>query len=864
MSESVTNLGRVSLVPRGTYDAAAVYNRLDIVEYKGSSYLVLADGTTGVTPAAGPSYMLAAEKGDMGDTGPQGVQGVQGERGEKGDTGDTGPQGERGEKGDTGDTGPQGPTGDTGPQGPVGETGPQGATGDAGPQGEKGVGIQSIERTAGDGSPGTADTYTITLTDGSTEAFAIYNGADGTSFTVKGRYETLEALEAAHPAGSEGEAWAVGTPEDNDVYLWNVDAAAWDNIGSLQGPAGPEGAPGLFYMRVIEMENEPNPAGAQLDLNAHFFTGPVYQGAFFFAIINNFYEVSDEEGVVLGRHIIETLASLCFVKSVSSEDASPGYRPVTAAILTSTNIQGQPGPAGEDGPPGPAGPGVAAGGSAGQVLSKRSASDYDTTWIDPPASGIIEGSMEGPLKIHGTGEMGGIDDPILMLYGAGAGGINFYAKGTFDTPVLEIGNIEILGGPPALRGLAEPVQDNDAATKKYVDDMKFHAAPMQYDYTACEPFTDLCLVDLNDKNAPANKTQRFEGNASQLTNIPPMAGWDEEQIVILLKEVAFIYANRVIVRITELHPNIGRVYYNHYNWTGWSGWVMHDPQPTVQGWSNPNLLDNWYFADPINQKGSLEYVGAMYGIDRWLSNNASLTVTVNPGESLTLTSTGSSTVYFRQSFETSLPEMDLVLSAVVLDSNENGGRNSMYVCYDDGTFSATAALRGSGCYSLHVPAAKGKKVYRVQFNVAAGGSLTLLAVKLEAGSRQTLAYQDADGSWRLKDPPPNRAMELAKCQRYQYAIPSVYYTSDLYYFGTDAIGFKISLPTTFRANPTFKTHNISVQTLNSQTAWVDFIPTLEIQNLNSLYLLMKKTAHGLSADNVRLKLEGPTIVDANL
>lgn len=42
-----------------------------------------------------------------------------------------------------------------------------------------GVGIASIEKTAGTGAPGTVDTYTITLTDGSTTQFTVYNGEDG-------------------------------------------------------------------------------------------------------------------------------------------------------------------------------------------------------------------------------------------------------------------------------------------------------------------------------------------------------------------------------------------------------------------------------------------------------------------------------------------------------------------------------------------------------------------------------------------------------------------------------------------------------------------------------------------------------------
>ena len=52
--------------------------------------------------------------------------------------------------------------------------------------------------------------------------------------------------------------------------------------------------------------------------------------------------------------------------------------------------QGPPGPAGQDGaqgPQGPAGPGVAAGGTAGQILRKKSATDYDTEWADPQGGG---------------------------------------------------------------------------------------------------------------------------------------------------------------------------------------------------------------------------------------------------------------------------------------------------------------------------------------------------------------------------------------------------------------------------------------------------------------------------------------------
>lgn len=45
--------------------------------------------------------------------------------------------------------------------------------------GIEGVGIAKIEQTAGTHAPGTTDTYTITLTDGSSYQIEVYNGADG-------------------------------------------------------------------------------------------------------------------------------------------------------------------------------------------------------------------------------------------------------------------------------------------------------------------------------------------------------------------------------------------------------------------------------------------------------------------------------------------------------------------------------------------------------------------------------------------------------------------------------------------------------------------------------------------------------------
>lgn len=138
---------------------------------------------------------LKGPKGDTGNTGPQGIQGP------KGDTGEQGPQGERGLRG------LQGATGATGPQG---ERGPQGATGPQGPKGDK--------------------------------------GEQGTGVTIKGRYDSLVALQAAHPKGNEGDAYMVGT----SLYAWS--GSAWIDCGNIQGPKGDKGDTGPQGLRGVQGE----------------------------------------------------------------------------------------------------------------------------------------------------------------------------------------------------------------------------------------------------------------------------------------------------------------------------------------------------------------------------------------------------------------------------------------------------------------------------------------------------------------------------------------------------------------------------------------------------------------------------------
>ena len=69
-------------------------------------------------------------------------------------------------------------------------------------------------------------------------------GDDGNSFTVVGIYPTLDELKRAHPTADAGTAYAVGTADNNTVYIYSTDTNGWENIGKIQGPQGPKGDKG--------------------------------------------------------------------------------------------------------------------------------------------------------------------------------------------------------------------------------------------------------------------------------------------------------------------------------------------------------------------------------------------------------------------------------------------------------------------------------------------------------------------------------------------------------------------------------------------------------------------------------------------
>ena len=184
---------------------------------------------------------------------------------------------------------------------------------------------------------------------------------------------------------------------------------------------------------------------------------------------------------------------------------------------------------------------------------------------------------------------------------------------------------------------------------------------------------------------------------------------------------------------------------------------------------NPNLLDNWYFGNPVNQRGQTNYTGdSSYSIDM-------LKLVHNMGLSVQSNGIVFSTVNNNDGAYASLVSGDSVLTADVF-----GGTMSVLTAdgnlYSQGVKNIPENIlniaEGVDFYSD-----REKQYATLGVRLASGAtSPVILAVKLEHGPEQTLAHQDADGKWVLNEI-PDYGEQLLKCQRYLRPAGTQFITS---------------------------------------------------------------------------------------
>lgn len=256
--------------------------------------------------------------------------------------------------------------------------------------------------------------------------------------------------------------------------------------------------------------------------------------------------------------------------------------------------------------------------------------------------------------------------------------------------------------------------------------------------------------------------------------------------------------------------------------------------------SNPNLLDNWYFANPVNQRGKTNYVTDLqdaYTIDRWISRTGTgpnflelgaegiqLYAEENVGGNLQLHitqvipieqikflrgKTVTLSILYKSDMD-SQADSAIYLWDYTNDRNALPAGNSAMLPYTNGEWSV-ATFSGnlrSDCGDTVRFMIRGRTGESGQPINTSPFNFTVKAAKLELGSVQTLAHKDSEDNWVLNDPPPNYQQELSKCQRYFYRLASD--SSSTYLFigqgnsggGTEAITFPFDFPVSMRVKPT--------------------------------------------------------------
>ena len=120
--------------------------------------------------------------------------------------------------------------------------------------------------------------------------------------------------------------------------------------------------------------------------------------------------------------------------------------------------------------------------------------------------------------------------------------------------------------------------------------------------------------------------------------------------------------------------------------------------------------------------------------------------------------------------------------------------------------------------------------------------IKLIAAKLELGPIQTLAHKEGD-TWVLNDPPPNYALELAKCQRYHLKTGE-YARIRASLVVPNTIQFFVPIPVTMRSKPSIiGTPILSGPYNNAQDGFTFMVPDI---SQNGVTVNANKIAHGLT------------------
>lgn len=264
--------------------------------------------------------------------------------------------------------------------------------------------------------------------------------------------------------------------------------------------------------------------------------------------------------------------------------------------------------------------------------------------------------------------------------------------------------------------------------------------------------------------------------------------------------------------------------------------------------SNPNLLINWDFRNPVNQRGQTNYLGAVYTIDCWKLYQSQCAMTINPGY-ISISRSSGNFYTFLQNIEnpSALASKTVTFSMHIKHTVDSG-----YLRIVDGgtslaSTSVDAGFSGIASVTVKLPDTITGPLWVAFYQQGINSETQLYSAKLEIGLISTLA----------NDQPVNYGEQLALCQRYQYQNIGET-TFRMEHYTASNMSFIVPTSTSMRAAPTFS-ENPTVYNMQGQ-AQSGFTFAYQLRN-GFIRIFATKAAHGLTDGYLLLPIG---TFDANL
>ncbi len=268
-------------------------------------------------------------------------------------------------------------------------------------------------------------------------------------------------------------------------------------------------------------------------------------------------------------------------------------------------------------------------------------------------------------------------------------------------------------------------------------------------------------ITQNPENYQAGQIYSIEGTTSEENGHPYSAEWTHLTYFVYGDEHAENgYKNIVGVDYR------GKMYRKSQYWNQWTDWeqlvTLKELEDMRERMSNPNLLINSNFKNPINQRGKSIYDSLdQYTIDRWYKQNG--TVFVRNGY-IELYRTGHENS-FCQFVE--LDEVEQTFTFSVCTAENKIYSNTQYIKDVDNTYSYTEVEE----YKIRMSYDSSRKLLKTEIYCDGSNDSAILKLKwakLEYGEIATRYVS------------PNLVENLLKCQRYYYRINRGTYDSIIY------------------------------------------------------------------------------------